>query len=260
MENTLTLEPVEGRPIAVILGGRQNRKKVSLTTVEQGEKPYTQHTLSPSSVFQHVPNTNTEREVLFITGPSGSGKSTYARNYLKQYKKQYRKNPIYLFSALKSDELLDDNLGVKRINVGENLLQNPIQPEDFVEGDVEGACVVFDDIDVISDKKIRNEVYNILNQLLEIGRHHRITVILTNHLPTAGKDTRRVLNEAHCIVYFPFSGAKRQLEYLLTEYVGLDKKEIQGIRQTGTRWACLFKNYPQMCMTEHTLRLLSASE
>lgn len=257
MTSTLTFEK-EGRPLALVKGGKYDRKVISLTTQEEGE-PKTSNTLSGSAVYQQIPNTETEREVLFITGPSGSGKTTYTSNYLKQYKKAYKKNPIFLFSAVEEDPLLDD-LGVKRICIGDNLLSDPINPVDFIEGDLPGACVVFDDIDVIGNKKLREEVYNILNQLLEVGRHHRVTVVITNHLPTAGKDTRRVLNECHQIVYFPHSGAKRQMDYLLTEYVGLDKKDIKDIRKSGSRWCCLYKNFPQMCLTEKNLRLLSAGD
>ncbi|MFM7986305.1 MAG: hypothetical protein ACKPKO_44030, partial [Candidatus Fonsibacter sp.] len=86
----------------------------------------------------------------------------------------------------------------------------------------ESVCI-FDDIDVISDKKIREAVYNILNQILEIGRHFKIHCIVTNHLPTNGKDTRRVLNEAHTVIYFPHS-AGGQIKYLLEEYVGIGQE------------------------------------
>ena len=62
------------------------------------------------------------------------------------------------------------------------------------------SVMIFDDIDVISDKKIRGEVYKILNKVLEIGRHYKITALVTNHLPTNGKDTRRILTESHQVV------------------------------------------------------------
>jgi hypothetical protein len=55
--------------------------------------------------------------------------------------------------------------------------------------ELKDSVTIFDDIDVISNKRIRDAVYNILNQVLEIGRHFKITCIVTNHLPTNGKDT-----------------------------------------------------------------------
>ena len=59
-------------------------------------------------------------------------------------------------------------------------------------------------------------MYNILNQILEIGRHFEIHCIVTNQLPTNGKDTRRILNEAHTVTCFPHS-AGGEIKYLLQD-------------------------------------------
>ena len=50
--------------------------------------------------FQQVPNPNTERSILYITGSSGSGKSYYTKAYCDCYRKIYPKREIYLFSSL----------------------------------------------------------------------------------------------------------------------------------------------------------------
>ena len=113
---------------------------------------------------------------------------------------------------------------------------------------------------VISDKKQREAVYSLLNQMLETGRHFKITVIITNHLSTAGKDTRRVLNEAHSVTFFPFSGSLKGLKYLLTEYLGIDKKEFADIKRKKSRWCTVFKNYPQVVMTESDIWLPSMTD
>ena len=50
----------------------------------------------------------------------------------------------------------------------------------------ENSCVIFDDIDVISNKAIRGAVYALLNKVLEIGRHSEDNGCLcTMHLPTS---------------------------------------------------------------------------
>ena len=120
--------------------------------------------IANDSKFQHIPDTTKEREILYITGPSGSGKSTYTRKYLEQYKKKYKSREIYLFSSLPSDESLD-KVGPKRIKLDESMHADPIKVNDLGE-----SICIFDDIDVISDKKIRDAVYDILNQVLELGR------------------------------------------------------------------------------------------
>ncbi len=252
MSSTLNFDKV-GRPLAKIEGGQLANKIVSVAPQEEeGQKRTYKHIELPQgSKFQLVPNTTKEREIIYICGPSGSGKSTFTSNYIKEYKKKFKGGDIYLFSALSEDEVLDKH-GVKRIKLSPALITDKLTSADF-----EDALVIFDDIDVISDKKIREAVIATLNSVLEVGRHFKTYCIITNHLPTAGKDTRRVLNEAHEIVYFPHSGSMKGINYLLKEYVGFDNNEIKAIKKLKSRWCCIFKNYPQLAMTERNLWLLA---
>lgn len=246
-----------GRPLAKIMGGKLDKRLVSVAP--QGEvDPQTDKTLCNVNLpddakFQIVPDTKKERDILYITGASGSGKSTFTVGYLEQYKKKYPKNPIYVFSALKEDETLDKVKGLKRIKIGPNLVAEPITIDDLKD-----SCCVFDDIDVIGDKKQREAVYRTLNEILECGRHSATSCLVTNHLPTNKGDTRRVLNEAHVVVYFPHSGSVRGINYLLQDYVGLSKIEIDGIKRLPTRWCAIFKNYPQIIMTERNMWFVGA--
>jgi hypothetical protein len=96
--------------------------------------------------------------------------------------KKYLENPIYIFSALSEDDVLDKIPGIKRIQINKQI--DPLSADDFQD-----CCCIFDDIDVLGDKKVREEVLKIANQILEIGRHFRTTAIFTNHLATNGKDT-----------------------------------------------------------------------
>ena len=197
-----------GRPLAKIDGGKYSGRMVSvsdqfLNSSNQKKEPsdgliqeFRQLKIANDSKFQHIPDTTKEREILYITGPSGSGKSTYTRQYLEQYKKKYKNREI-LFSSLPSDESLD-KVGPKRIKLDESMYNDPIKVDELSE-----SICIFDDIDVISDKKVRDAVYDVLNQVLEIGRHYKIHCVVTNHLPTNGKDTRRILNEAHTATYSP---------------------------------------------------------
>ena len=214
-----------GRPLAKIDGGKYSGRVVSVSDqfptneADSDEliSEFRQLKIANDSKFQHVPDTTKEREILYISGPSGSGKSTYTRKYLEQYKKKFKNRPIYLFSSLPSDDSLD-KIQPKRIKLDDTLHTDPIKVDELSE-----SICIFDDIDVISNKKIREAVYDILNQVLEIGRHYKIHCVVTNHLPTNGKDTRRILNEAHTVTYFPHS-AGGKVKYLLEEYVGLGKK------------------------------------
>jgi Cdc6-like AAA superfamily ATPase len=246
-----------GRFLSQIEGsGKDSKKIVSISTDNEDEihRPFTKIKLTGDNKFQQIPSIDCERQILYITGASGSGKSTYTANFIKKYKKMKKHSEIYCFSSLPDDVSLDV-VNPKRIKIDESLVTNPINVKDF-----EDSLVVFDDIDVISDKKQREAVYSIMNQILEIGRHHKIWCIITNHLPTAGKDTRRVLNEAHSITYFPHSGSARGIKYLLCEYLGLDKKDISKIKKSKSRWATIFKNYPQIAMTDKEIYILAEDD
>jgi hypothetical protein len=242
-----------GRFLCKVDGGAYNNKIISVSSSlgdekDDYKKPFTKLTLKDGK-FQQLPDPETERQILYITGASGSGKSTYTANYIKQYQRMFPKNPVYCFSALQEDESLDV-VKPKRIIIDESIWKEPLMVDEFAN-----SLVVLDDIDVIGDKKQREAVYTIMNQILEVGRHHKITCIITNHLPTAGKDTRRVLNECHSVTYFPHSGTARGIKYLLTEYLGIDKHQMKKIKDLKSRWATIFKNYPNVCMTEKDIWL-----
>ena len=244
-----------GKPVAIITGGKYDKKMISLDSDIQDidQTSFKKLKISNDSKFVPMVNTKTEREVLYITGCSGSGKSTFTRMYLEQYKKKYKNREIYMFSSLKEDKSLD-SIKPKRFIIDESLYLDPIKVDDLKE-----SAVIFDDIDVISDKRIKEAVYNTLNQVLEIGRHHSVTVVVTNHLPTNGIWTRRILNESSIYVYFPAS-AGGQVKYLLTENLDIDKKQIKYWKQCNSRWVLIGKNFPQYYITEHEIGLLNIDE
>ena len=242
----------EGKNIAMIK--EKNKKKNKIVSVlydNDTKNKFNKLTLKDGQKFQQIPDKNTERNITYIVGPSGSGKSTYARNYIKEYKKMFKNNDIYIFSALKEDENLDD-LFPKRIIIDDRLVSDPLEASDFKD-----SLILFDDISVIRDKHQRKAVYQLLDEVLEIGRHHKISCLLTNHMPTAGNDTKRVLNETHCVVYFPNSGNNSTLKRLLTEIIGIDVNTFNKIKRIKSRWCCIFKNFPQIAMTENKIWALS---
>lgn len=236
-----------GRPIA-----KAGKKLITIVTnqeeIDQNEIPVrTAIVLAKTDPlkFQQVVDTEADRSILYITGPSGSGKSTYTLNYLKEYRLTFKKRPIYVLSALKEDETLDKLSGLKRILIDDKIHTQPLDAEMFAE-----SCVVADDVDVIGDTKQRAAVITLINQILEIGRHYKTTLIMTNHLATNGRDTRRILNEANTVTFFPHSGSSRGIKYLMTEYCGIDKKDLVKAKKSGSRWCTIYKNYPTMMMTE----------
>jgi hypothetical protein len=250
---SLTFIKKKAAPLAVIKGGKYDGDKLYLSdkVPEDDGKTFEKIHLT-DGVFQPVVNTTKEREIGMIVGASGSGKSTYVRKYCMEYKKSYPKRDIFMFSNLTEDKSLDD-VGIKRIIIGENLLNEPLSVEDFSD-----SLVLFDDTDVIRDKYIKEAVYQIMNEILETGRHHKVSAIVTNHLAT-GPLLKRILNEAHWFVYFPH-GATRSTKYVLEAYVGVDKKDVAKIKSCRSRWACVFKNYPSCVVTEKHCFMLTSDD
>jgi len=250
---TLNLERI-GKPLCKIEGGSYNGAVVYVEAGDKEniiEKGFTKLCIKGDAKFQQIPNTKTEREILYITGQSGSGKSTYTYNYCKGYKKLYPDRPIYMFSSLDEDPSLD-KIYPKRIKLDDTIWKDPIKAEDLAD-----SMVIFDDTDNLSDKKVRDAVYAILNHCLEIGRHYNISVVATNHLPTNSVSTRRILNECNSITYFPHGGSAGALRYMLERYVGVDKDFISRVKGMKTRWCSIFKNYPNICMTEKEIWCLA---
>jgi predicted AAA+ superfamily ATPase len=242
-----------GKNIAIIKGGKYDKKRLSISESNTNEddefiKEFTKFHIHDEGKFQHCPDKNKEREILYIVGASGSGKSTYATAYIKEVQKIHKDYPLYVFSTLTDDF---EELDPKRIRIDKDLIDNPITIEEL-----KNSICVFDDIDVLPDKKVRESLIGTLNQILEVGRHFNVFLIMTNHLATNGKDTKRILNECHSITIFPHSGSGRNITYLLENYAGLDKKDILKIRKLKSRWATIFKHYPQCVLSEKNAYML----
>jgi hypothetical protein len=200
--------------------------------------------------FQQIPNKHTERNILYITGSSGSGKSYYTAQYIKEYKKIYPKRDIYLFSSVGDDAQLD-KLKVKRVKLNNDLLSETLTAQDFKD-----CLVIFDDTDAITNKPLKNKVNQILDSILQTGRHYNVSCILTFHTATGGRDTKMILNEAHSITIFPHNIGGRSSKYLLDGYLGLDKHEIKDIKVNPSRWVSILKTYPKIVLSDKNVYTL----
>ena len=107
--------------------------------------------------------------------------------------------------------------------------------------------------------KIREAVYSLLNQVLEIGRHFKISCSMTSHLPSNRSDTRRILNERHVFVYFPRSSSSK-IKYVLLEYLGIGKSQIQYFKKQNSRWIGISKNFPGVWLAEHSVGMLNMDD
>lgn len=197
------------------------------------------------------------RSVTYVAGPAGAGKSTYAAGQAEKYRKIFPGSPIYIFSRLDSDPAFDGkfNPPPTRMKIDNTLLTHPI---DITKQLKPGCLVIFDDIDTIQDDKLKKAVLKLENDILEVGRHQNIYIICCCHLINSNdkKFSRTILNEATTITVFPKSGSSYQISYMLKNYFGLNKKQIEEILKMPSRWLTFYKGYPQAVCSEKSCYLL----
>lgn len=248
----------KGRPIVKISGGKHNNKIIfcdetydSDSSDSDGEsiggsKGSTFDYLNIKKVkgkFEPVPNTKSERTIIYCSGPSGSGKSYYCKLFVKNYIESYPKNDIYMFSKLTKDSSLDDIKKIKRIRIDDELINEPFEADDFKD-----CLVIFDDIDTLQNKDRKDELLKLQNDILQVGRHSRTSAFCTSHLANKGAETKIILGESHVITLFLSSG--QNYNYLLEKYLGFDKKEIDVLKKLKSRWISFCRNFPQLIFTE----------
>ena len=238
-----------GTPVAKILD--KNKKEINtvfLADLEIHQKPrhiYETIELQANETFQQIPD-NRERNILYITGASGSGKSWLSADYINQYIKKNPKNEIYLFSSISDDNVLDKIKKLKRVKIND---EEFIDTE-FVIDDFKDSLVIFDDTDCISNKSLLKKVNAILDIILQTGRHTNTTAIYTSHTACNGKSTKMILNESHSITFFINGMGGKAMKYLLDQYLGLDKKQIEKVKSIKSRWTTVLKTFPQIVMSQ----------
>ena len=242
------IEETKSTPIAIVEG----TKRVLYLNTTKTDDSFPTLELKGEAKLQQIPS-NAERDVLYISAMSGSGKSFYTAEYVKQYHKKYNKNPIYLFSSIDNDKCLDSIKSIQRFNIKDPIFLNtPISAKDF-----EKSLVIFDDCDVLSDKNTKKKIFQILDEILQTGRHFHTSCIFTSHNSCSGNQTKCILNEATSITIFPKTAGNKSLRYLCDQYLGLDKKQIADLKKIEGRWVTFVRAYPRCIFTEKTSNLIN---
>lgn len=219
---------------------------------EKGEKMIK---LPPGSNFELMPSKDpNKREIWYIAGASGSGKSYIAKHIAEQYRKFYPKRTIYLVSKLKEDATLDAMVPPPIRLSPDKLVEKPVDDIEIFRD----CLVIFDDYDsfVAKEGKV---IQQLIDDIAIMGRHQNITMLCLTHYLSNYKKTRLLLTEATHFVLYPLSTGTHALSYLLKTYLGLNKDEIANLRKTGSRWICIYKNYPSYVITETSAFLVNES-
>jgi len=243
-------EKEHARPFALCVGGRADGEIIYLNPEADHKsirrKPWRVIHYDEGH-FEMLPDPEHIR-VLYIAAPAGAGKSTWCAQFISKHKKMYPKSKFILFSRVNQDAPLDA-LKPKREIIDEALVEVPMEIEELPDNSI----ILFDDIDTISDDKIRHAVYKIKDQILEIGRHKKITILVTSHLINGNdkKTTRTILNEAQAVTIFPSSGSTYGIKYFAKNYVGLSSTQIQLLLDLESRWVTIIKTAPNCIISEH---------
>lgn len=204
--------------------------------------------------FQVIPNVNTEREIIFVSGASGSGKSYFTKKYIEEYRKLFSKNKIYLISVLEENEF--EKLGVKKLNV-EKLSVADVNLKDIMK-DLADSLIIFDDSDSFKEKNVKNFVWVLLDNVAQIGRHHNISMVVSSHVLSNYKQTKIILLESHRIVVF-MNNYNEKMRTFLETYCNLDKTTILKLRKLKSRWVCINKFYPVSYISEKECQIINDS-
>ena len=141
----------EGKTFAIVKNNARFDKKPLYVSSDLDAEGFYHFHLNEGE-FQQVPDPHIDWEIIYITGASGSGKSTYTKNYIKEWKKLHKNGNVYVFSALKQDETLDEIKYLKRVIIDETLIEEPIEIDELAN-----SLAIFDDIDVISKKQFERQ-------------------------------------------------------------------------------------------------------
>jgi hypothetical protein len=184
---------------------------------------------------------------MFISGSTGSGKSHYISELIKYNKPKH----IFIMSPVHDDPAFK-KLKPEPVHLDLLSFYDEFEKEFEIEDLPPDSVVILDDIDTDKNAKMYQ---NIKIQLLERGRHLKVSTIVVSHQPLGGnvKHARTQLLESIFYVIFPKAN-KTHAEGLLQKYViGKNQKKIDEILAVDSRAILLKKTYPQYYLGEHTV-------
>ena len=253
MNINFNLESV-GKDIAVLKSKNEKNKdkNIYMTTSTQGIRfPLDIIEAQADETIQLSPSIKDERSLIYVVGPSGSGKSFWTTQYVKEYLKKFKRNKVHLISPIFDDKNIN-SLKPNRINPNtQEFLDDPPVCEDFKD-----SLLILDDVEAY-DKKTLNRVMTLVNSIATCGRHANVSLLFLAHTATNGHMSKLLLSECHAIVLFPQNFSGRTSKYLLDNYLGFNKKQIEKIKHVNSRAVAIVKSYPMVVVTEREIIPLS---
>lgn len=250
-----------GIPIAMVLHKSNNTQARIISLSDDNNEAKTSYKDikldNTNEYFQSINDPKQERYISYIIGRSGSGKSYYIKQWIQNFYKQlYKKRDVYLFSILENDKTLDELKFIKRIKLNSDFAND----DELSTKDFKDSLLIFDDTDCIKDKKVKAKVDKILDEVLQVGRHHNISALITRHTACNSKDTKMILAESHSFVIFPNGMGNKAITYLLDNYLGLDKRQIKKIKSLKSRAITINRTFPMTIVSERECFVLDNND
>lgn len=240
---------VSEKDIIKELGGSTKQKLIDKKMKEKikgGKLPKTGTIfILNDGILSPVPDIAKERDTIFVAGKSGSGKSYWTAGYLDNYCQLFPDNDLFMFSNVREDPAFArfEEGGPKRtkdkmtrIVLDKDYLEEIESGESINAEDLANSAVIFDDVDMITNKKIKEHIVNLRRECLEVGRHYNITVICTAHRICNNSQTKDMLNECDKTVIFPKSSNKQGITYFLSTYENFNTNQIRELLSLPSRW------------------------
>ena len=183
---------------------------------------------------------------VFVSGLSGSGKSTMIQNLILN-------NPpkgdgfVFLFSPITEDESLSKIKKLIHLDFVDFEREN--EKEFEFEDIPAGSICIFDDYQT-ARKDLLPLYQELLDKIMERGRHNSISCYVVSHNPLAGVKTKVAIRESTYMLVFPRSNP-RDVRVLLKTYCGFSDNEIDQIMNIRSRWALVKKTIPRYTLAEH---------
>jgi len=250
MHTNLNFEQ-DGKAVAII---RNKDNKVKDKTVylsnnkDDVRTPYDMIEANKNEKISLITPSKDSRVVLYVVGMSGSGKSYWSANYIKEYQKKNKANKVFIISPITDDESINSIKNLERINPNSvNFMNEPPPLSYFQDG-----LIICDDIEAYG-KKTLNRVMALINAVLTTGRHMNISLLFLSHTATNGAMSKIILTEAHGLIIFPQNMSGKASRYLLDNYYGLNKHQIEKVKKLPSRTVIIFRSYPTLIISENII-------
>lgn len=230
---------------------KTQRKNKKLQTIEYTTRNQKEINCIGSDTIQLVPNSEQKQVYrLNLFGPPGCGKSTFLAKYFIEYNKMYPDRTIYMFSSKLTDEAFNDVDNLEYIELDELYNSGPLTQDDF-----KNCLVVFDDVNSIPDKKLKDIIHKTREQLLTVGRSNNIDICCTHHKGKASTDSMMAIETGTHHIIFPRSNRAQNIGYL-KDKLQLDKKIIEELMNQKTRYIVISSVYPTYYITENKIKII----